>query len=43
VFYNMPLGAERQMNWIGGCMRHLQEQGLGTVEQTVSAATVLTS
>jgi hypothetical protein len=32
VFYNMPLGAERQMDWIGNCMRHLREQGLGTIE-----------
>ena len=28
VFYNMPLGAERQMNWIGSCMRRLREKGL---------------
>ncbi len=34
VFYNMPLGAERQMGWIGDLMRHLNGQGLGTVEPT---------
>lgn len=32
VFYNMPLGAERQMDWIGKCISHLREQQLGTVE-----------
>ncbi len=37
VFYNMPLGAERQMDWIGNCMRHLQERGMGTVEPTTDS------
>ena len=37
VFYNMPLGAERQLDWIGKCMRHLQEQGMGTVEPTTES------
>ena len=32
VFYNMPLGAERQLGWIGDLMRYLEEQGLGAVE-----------
>jgi len=32
VFYNMPLGAERQMDWIGKCMDHLREKELGSVE-----------
>jgi cation diffusion facilitator CzcD-associated flavoprotein CzcO len=32
VFYNMPLGAERQMDWIGKLMCHLRERGLGAVE-----------
>ncbi|MFK7734286.1 MAG: cyclohexanone monooxygenase, partial [Pseudomonadales bacterium] len=32
VFYNMPLGAERQMNWIGECLQHLKENKLSTVE-----------
>ncbi|MCH2172420.1 NAD(P)/FAD-dependent oxidoreductase [Myxococcota bacterium] len=34
VFYNMPLGAERQMEWIGNCMRYLSDQGMGAVEPT---------
>ena len=34
VFYNMPLGAERQMDWIGNCMRRLREKGLCAVEPT---------
>jgi cation diffusion facilitator CzcD-associated flavoprotein CzcO len=37
VFYNMPLGAERQMDWIGNCMRHLHEQGMGAVEPTTDS------
>ncbi len=32
VFYNMPLGAERQMAWIGDCIRHLDERELGAIE-----------
>ena len=32
VFYNMPLGAERQMEWIGHCMEHLKEKDLGAIE-----------
>ena len=32
VFYNMPLGAERQLNWIGECLRHLRERKLGAIE-----------
>lgn len=34
VFYNMPLGAERQLNWIGDVIRHLRDRGLGAVEPT---------
>lgn len=37
VFYNMPLGAERQLDWIGDCIRHLREQGLGAVEPTTES------
>jgi len=37
VFYNMPLGAERQMDWIGGCLRHLRKQDLGAIEPTASS------
>ena len=32
VFYNMPLGAERQIDWIGDFMRHMSEKGLSAVE-----------
>lgn len=32
VFYNMPLGAERQMAWIGECITHLRNEKLGAVE-----------
>ncbi|MFO0688658.1 MAG: NAD(P)/FAD-dependent oxidoreductase [Myxococcota bacterium] len=39
VFYNMPLGAERQIGWIGDCIRHLREQGLATIEPTKAAET----
>ncbi len=34
VFYNMPLGAERQMEWIGNLVRHLQKHGLAAAEPT---------
>jgi cyclohexanone monooxygenase len=37
VFYNMPLGAERQMTWIGDCMRRLREKGLSAVEPTADS------
>ena len=37
VFYNMPLGAERQMDWIGRCLRHLREQELGAIEPTTDS------
>jgi cyclohexanone monooxygenase len=37
VFYNMPLGAERQLNWIGDFMRHLEKHGAGAVEPTTDS------
>ena len=37
VFYNMPLGAERQMDWIGKCMDHLREKELGSVEPVAAS------
>jgi cation diffusion facilitator CzcD-associated flavoprotein CzcO len=37
VFYNMPLGAERQLTWIGDLMRHMQEHDSGAVEPTVES------
>lgn len=40
VFYNMPLGAERQLGWIGDCIRHLRENELGAIEPTKSSEEV---
>jgi cyclohexanone monooxygenase len=40
VFFTMPLGAERQMEWIGNCIRHLHENGLGAIESTPEAETL---
>jgi cyclohexanone monooxygenase len=37
VFYNMPLGAERQIGWIGDCIRYLRNQGLGAVEPSADS------
>jgi cation diffusion facilitator CzcD-associated flavoprotein CzcO len=37
VFYNMPLGAERQMSWIGDVIRHLRDRGLGAIEPTTDS------
>ncbi len=37
VFYNMPLGAERQLDWIGEFMRHLEKHGMGAVEPTTDS------
>jgi len=37
VFYNMPLGAERQIDWIGNLMCHLHEQDMGAVEPTTDS------
>ena len=37
VLYNMPLGAERETEWIGDCVRYLREQGLGAIEPTPDA------
>jgi cation diffusion facilitator CzcD-associated flavoprotein CzcO len=40
VLYNMPLGAERETEWIGNIIRHLRERGLGAVEPTTDAEEV---
>ena len=32
VLYNMPLGAERQMDWIRNCIEHLRHNGIGAIE-----------
>jgi cyclohexanone monooxygenase len=37
VFFTMPLGAEQQMEWVGNCIRHLEENDLGTIESTPDA------
>jgi cation diffusion facilitator CzcD-associated flavoprotein CzcO len=37
VFFTMPLGAERQMEWVGNCIRHLHDNGLGAIESTQDA------
>ena len=37
VFYNMPLGAERQIDWIGNFMLHLKKHGVGAVEPTTES------
>jgi len=37
VFYNMPLGAERQLGWIGDFIRHLRERGMGAFEPTTES------
>tara|TARA_R100000005_G_C5003617_1_gene212079 strand:- start:6612 stop:8246 length:1635 start_codon:yes stop_codon:yes gene_type:complete len=37
VFYNMPLGAERQMNWIGNLISDMKERGMRAVEPTTES------
>ncbi len=37
VFYNMPLGAERQLDWIGECLEHIREQNLGAMEPSTES------
>ena len=37
VLYNVPLGSERQVEWIGDCISHMREQGLGVIEPTPDA------
>ncbi len=37
VLYNMPLGAERETEWIGNCVRYLREKGLGAIEPTLDS------
>ena len=37
VFYNMPLGAERQMSWVGDLVKHLKDQDLGAVEPSTDS------
>jgi cation diffusion facilitator CzcD-associated flavoprotein CzcO len=37
VFYNMPLGAERQMTWIGELLTFLKERELGALEPSTDS------
>ncbi|MEM7218728.1 MAG: NAD(P)/FAD-dependent oxidoreductase [Pseudomonadota bacterium] len=37
VFYTMPLGGERTVEWIGTCIRHLDARSLGSIEATADA------
>ncbi|MFT7647483.1 MAG: cation diffusion facilitator CzcD-associated flavoprotein CzcO [Candidatus Poriferisodalaceae bacterium] len=37
VLFTMPLGGERQTQWIDSCIRHLDEAGLGVMEPTEEA------
>jgi cyclohexanone monooxygenase len=37
VLYNMPLGAERQIGWIGDFLRHLEKNGVGAAEPTTES------
>jgi cation diffusion facilitator CzcD-associated flavoprotein CzcO len=37
ALYNMPLGAERQGDWIAECIAHLRESGADTIEPTLDA------
>ncbi|MYH14494.1 MAG: NAD(P)/FAD-dependent oxidoreductase [Gammaproteobacteria bacterium] len=39
VLYNMPLGAEREIEWVGNCIAHLRGESLGAVEATPAAET----
>ena len=37
VFFTMPLGAELQTAWIESCIRHLDDNGFGSIEATETA------
>ena len=37
VFYNMPLGAERQISWVADLVTYLREQGLGAVHPSAES------
>ncbi len=37
VFFTMPLGAERTVDWIANCISYLSENGLGSAEATQDA------
>ena len=37
VLFTMPLGGERQTQWIDACIRHLDDSGLASMEPTEDA------
>ncbi|MSR13925.1 MAG: NAD(P)/FAD-dependent oxidoreductase [Gammaproteobacteria bacterium] len=37
VLYNMPLGAERQSDWIRECILHMRKHGIGAIEPAPGA------
>jgi cation diffusion facilitator CzcD-associated flavoprotein CzcO len=37
VLYNMPLGAERQVDWVGDFIRHQEEHGMVAAEPTAES------
>lgn len=37
VFYNMPLGAERQISWVADLVTYLRERGLGAVQPSAES------
>lgn len=40
VFFTMPLGGELTATWIGDCISHLRDSGLGAVEATEGAEAI---
>ena len=40
VFFTMPLGGELTAAWIGDCIQHLRDNGLGAVEATEDAEAI---
>jgi cation diffusion facilitator CzcD-associated flavoprotein CzcO len=37
VLYNMPMGAERQVDWVANCITYMQEHGLDVIEPAPAA------
>ena len=40
VFFTMPLGGELTTAWIAGCIEHMREQHLGSIEATEEAEAI---
>lgn len=38
VFFTIPLGTERTVDWIADCIQHMKTKGFGAVESTMDAA-----